>query len=199
MGKMWISFKRRKIYIFLLFLIGIICYVYFVYDINKRFPSPENYVVKEGESFLYQGIYMDVEKHEFLTYSQLNEKYHPVEAGVLEDLFYEKKNGYYLCQYLKIHNTQNEEIDLKSAYDIGNWCYESRKDYNGMTFVGCVMDGELTVEKGGISVQPGESKEVMLCYYIGREGKDIKTVKKENFKIVYSLYPTKNYILVKGD
>ena len=189
-------FTRKKRLVFSLGILGIAMCIFTGYqisDINRRFPSPEEHGVQAGETFLYQGAEITaVGNKEVYTLEELLEIYQLEESLSVTALEGIKsfRDGYYLCTDIEVFNPTSETIRFAKGYSVLCWPYEMAGSFNGMDYNSYMALNH----KYCSDLQPGEVQKLKLVYQINDSSKSREDILEETVKIIYSLYPEKDYI-----
>lgn len=178
-----IRYKRIILIVLIALLFGL--WGYLVYDMNVRYPNPEEKILRNGEQTLYKGLTLTAGDISVYSRKELEERYDY--AGV------ESTDGTYILAEVTLENNTEDKIFLSGdqplywVAEIGYLCCNGinmglsqffKTDYN-------------------IMLNPGESTELILPYYIFNINGTYDQIKKEEIRIVYSYYPTKNYIVLE--
>ena len=175
-----------------------------IYALNKNFANPENIPLEKSETSFYKGLKITPTDLCIYTWDELNEKYPAwAECYIFQNTFEsiedesEDKGGkdinFILCK-VEVENDTEYEIELvkdKFLY----WIIEAGYVVNGMD----PMTYEALNDEETCRFNPGDVKTVYLPYQIWKEDLPTDELKKTDIKIVYSYYPTKNYLFFKSD
>lgn len=192
-------FKKIAVIIFLVIIAGI--WGYMVYQINANYPASKNIAITEGEEGRYKGLRIIPEDLEICSYQEAIDKYPDLfssyssldEEGT--SLTGEMDLYNYVFVHIKIRNTMNTELSMGKE-SILYWPIE----VNG-TESNCMDMFQFTQMNPFYSktFEGGKELELILPYAIYSEYVSLEELKKSELKIVYSYYPTKNYILYEGE
>lgn len=189
--------STKKVFFFL--FLGILCIVwgYRIYDINKRFPSPEEHGVQAGETFIYQGLEITaIGNKEVYTLEEIENIYglgDVLPTGSLESIK-SSECLYYVCTDIEIFNPSSEEVSFEKGYAPMYWPYEMTASFNGMAYepyMGFNYEFHQVLK-------PKEVQNLKLVYQIIDSTKSREDILSETVKIIYSLYPEKEYIELGG-
>jgi hypothetical protein len=192
-----IRYRRIILSVVLIVIIGV--WGYFTYNINKSYPNPKNISVRQGEEFKYKGADITVDEMNVYTFDELIKKYPELQTAydvMGEDGENQKKEAKkfnYFVSIMNVKNNQSKTINFGKE-SIPNWVMEISPYANGMDFFYFQ-----TLNEGYTKVlDSGEMEQVILCYGILDEYVSIEKMRSSDIKLVYSYYPTKNYVLRKG-
>lgn len=180
--------KYRKPAGIILSIILILVWGYFVWDVNVRYPNPEEKIIRPGETGLYKGLNFQAGNINIYTKSEF-EKLYDFSSGEDED-------GTYIVAEAVFENKTEETIVLSEDQPL-YWPVEvgyqrgSNIEYGSFQALNRNYSGNTVLK-------PGEKMEVSLTFYIHQSALAYDEIKREDIRIVYSYYPTKNYILLNG-
>ena len=168
---------------------------YFTYDVNRRFPNPENIKTEQNETVDYKGISITAKEIEIYRYEQLIEHYPQLESvyDLLGGEEKESNNCYYIVTVVMENRTK--KIWNQGKESVVEWMLEVGEEYNGVDFFAF---SELNWDYHK-TMEPGESQEIKLPYSIREDYITLEEAVKEDKKIIYSYYPTKNYFFYPGE
>lgn len=192
-------FKKMILIVFCLLVLGSAGGVwgYMVYMVNQNFPAAENIAITEGEEGRYKGLRLTAGEMEIYDYEEAVSKYPALISSydsmetegtaVLEDM----KNYYYVFVHMNIRNTMNQTLDFGKE-SILYWPIEV-----GSVISNCMDMFQFTQLNPMYSRSFDENEELdmVLPYAIYKEYISLEDLKQSEIKIVYSYYPTKNYML----
>lgn len=186
-------FCKKNAMIFFLCLLFIL-WGYFTYDVNRRFPNPENIKAEQNETVDYKGISMFAKDMEIYPYDRLMERYPQLEQ--VYDLMEveDEKNDIYFIVPVTIEN-RTKDVWKQGKESIGEWVLEVGEESNGVDyfyFLEMNPDYHKTLE-------PGESQNIIIPFSINEDYLTLEEAVSEDKKIVYSYYPTKNYLFYPGE
>ncbi|MCI8365890.1 MAG: hypothetical protein HFG34_13240 [Eubacterium sp.] len=161
---------------------------YLVWDINDRYPNPEEKILLAGEQARYQGILLTAGDIKIYSSAEFDALY-DYSSG-------DEKIGTYIVIQAELKNDTEETIILSEnqpLYWIAEVGYRCSNAVNIDTFQ--ILNKDYT---GMVLIEPGEVFKVELPYFIYSINASYDVIKKQDIRVVYSYYPTKNYILSKG-
>lgn len=190
-------YRKWVILIVCLLLFGV--WAYFVYDVNERFSNPENRIVEQGQTASYKGLTIAPGEVEILSYQEMVERYPDFDSTYdemgeeAEETIHEMAHYHYILVHLSIENPTDEKISFGKE-SITLWPIEVGVQGNGMDpfmlmYFNPGYDGSFTAH---------EKMDMILPYTIYTEYLTLEEIKKEDIRVVYSYYPTKNYIFYEG-
>lgn len=180
--------RYKKLAGIILVVILFLIWGYFVWDMNVRYPNPEEKVLRPGEQALYQGLTLYAGDIEVYTREEFEELYEYSSGS--------DENGTYIVAEAVLENNTEETIALSENQPL-YWVVEvGYKCHNASEYVSFQI---LNKEYSSITVlKPGDVMELKIPYYINPIAATYDVIRKEDIRIVYSYYPTKNYILLNG-
>ena len=192
-------FKKIIMIVLLVAFAGI--WGYLVYQVNANYPAAKNIAITEGEEGRYKGLRITPEGLEICSYEEAVDKYPELVSSYssLDDegtsLTGEMDLYNYVFVHIKIRNTMDTKLSMGKE-SILYWPIE----VNGIES-NCMDMFQFTQMNPSYSrtFEAGKEIELILPYAIYKEHVSLEELKKSELKIVYSYYPTKNYILYKGD
>lgn len=171
-------------------------WAYFTYDVNHRFPNPKNISIESGESTNYKGIKITPGEIEIYDYDGLIKQY-----SQLEMLYYimdyeqeSAKDSYFFLVPITMENPTTEPWSIGKE-SIVMWVLETGTTHNGVDYSSF---SELNPDYDG-NLEPGESQEITLAFSIHKEYMTRQEAMKWDKKIIYSYYPTKNFLYYPGE
>lgn len=193
-----IPYKKILAVIISLVLIGVLGY--YIYDINAMYPNPKNIAVRQGQSFNYKGATVETTDMQVYGFEELIKEYPELETAydvMGEEGEKQKKSAKdynYFCVEMNVRNNQSQTINFVKE-GITNWVMEISTYANGMDYFYFQ-----TLNKNYKRIlEPGEMEQVFLCYGILDGYVSLQQMKADDIKLVYSYYPTKNYVLKEGE
>ena len=173
---------------------------YYTWEINAMYPNPENIPVQQGETFTYKGASItatDMQVYQFdelmTAYPDLSNAYDIMGEEGYTQKESAKENNYFTAT-LNVENNSNEVVTF-SKESILYWVIEIGVERNSADFFYFQTLNPSYTSK----LQPGEHEEVILCYGILKDYLSFTDIKNSDIKLVYSYYPTKNYVLRKAN
>jgi hypothetical protein len=183
--------RYKKIIIFIIILLWIAGSAAQIWRINSLYPNPEEKPAVKGESVLYKGLTLTAGDVEVYTWEELQEVYPDWQGGFFiqdEESTLEQYN--YIIFNITLTNETEEKISFgKEGTDM--WVMESGLVHNGSDYFAYMSLNPHIMGQ----FEPGDTETLKLPYSILREYKSIDELKSDGIKLVYSYYPTKNYIL----
>lgn len=192
---------KKIISVILLVLIS--AYIYQVVQLNQNYPNASIKKYKPGDTVIYHGLEVTLEsakilkRSEFLdTYPKIEEQYEDISQGdeefykfLLKEFIQGEADTQYISCEIKISNPTDEEIDLQKHDSLRLWKMDLKVIDNNpsLELIHALNDGSVD------SYKPGEEKEIIVPFEIPKGYLKQDDIKKYGAKIIYSLYPTKNY------
>lgn len=174
--------------LFVFFLWG-----YFVYDINVAYPSPQNIVYKENQSFEYYGMKVTAGALEICNYDEICNKIDGYKEYTKDDRI--MQNSYYILVNIHVENPSVQDISLKNT-GFTYWMIESGNCANGVSQEMIYM-----VDYSNDVYKAGSNMDIELPFYIYKENTTAKSKEElleQGIKIVAGYYPDKEYIFYGG-
>ena len=192
-------FYKRKWIILLISGILLVLWGFFTYDINQRFPNPENIGVKQGETVDYKGIKLTAGEIEIYDGQELLKHYPEVENvdDYVDDEELEYKNRNKDCYFIIHVSMENVTDNVWEAGKEGlvTWTLEAGNHAQGVgleDFLCINPDSRSTLE-------PGEKQDLKYIYRMPEEWMTVEEAGKVDKKVIYSYYPSKNYLYYPGE
>jgi hypothetical protein len=158
---------------------------YFVHDINTRYPNAKEQELRNGKQGMYKGLVLSAKNIEVYTKEAFEDKFNY--TGGKSD------EGTYVLAYLSLTNDTKETIVLENDQPL-YWIAEvGEKTSNA-----CDYDAFQKLNGSyDVLIDEGETLNIRLPYYFMNQMIDYKDVIEEQIRIVYSYYPTKNYMIME--
>lgn len=163
---------------------------YMIYRINIMYPSPENVAYQPGDTAKYKGMFMHMGEIELYD-SEEAAKTYPELADLIRGET-EQKNWFIVN--LELENSTEQKISFGKE-SIAMCVIEVGLESNGIGF----QEFMALNPDYKSSLEPGESMQVKLPYSIWEKYISPEEVENTDIKLVYSYYPTKNYILYSAE
>lgn len=179
-----INYKKMAVILVGIILAGI--WLFLTIDINRRYPNPEEKQLKAAEKGYYKGMELEVGEIELYTKEEYENRY-GVAASMTEP-------GTYITVNLTLKNNTDQAVLLDKEGPV-MWLLEVGNLYHNS----CIYQDFISLngENRGI-MEAHSSWELTLPYFVYSESVLYDRLKKEEIRIVYSYYPTKNYIWKEG-
>ncbi len=185
-------FKKRNI---ILFCCIIICSIwgYLVYDVNKRFPEPKNYVGQLNETIDYYGLSAVLKNVYYYEFDELLKIYPELKNDLNrtwgEDLSYFYDSTYVLVElYLK-----NSAKNLVNLGDLEKTPERMTLEL-GAYSNGCASFIYSCINKEVNNIfEQNTERVVYLPFSIYKQYMDMEEIKTYDVKICYQFYPEKRY------
>ena len=188
-------FCKKNMGLFFLCVLFIV-WAYFTYDVNRRFPSPENVSTQPGETTSFKGIKLTSGDMEIYDYEGLINQYPQVETAyyIMDEERKLAEDAYHFIIPVTIENSTENPWSIGKE-GILSWVMETGTTNNGMDFFSFE---ELNPDYDG-NLEPGESQEIRLTFSIIKDYMTMEEAIKWDKKIIYSYYPSKNYLYYPGE
>lgn len=187
--------RSKKLIMILMILLIFGIWVYMVYDVNHRFPNPVNIACEPGETAGYKGVTLTAGEIEIFSYDEALEHY-PSLADAYKSLGTDStdssenaRNYSYVLVHVCLENTTDNTISFGKE-SIILWTMEAGTHQNGTDFFQFTI---LNPEYRG-SVAAHETIDLILPYGMSLNYMSLEELKSSDIRIVYSYYPTKNYL-----
>ena len=193
-------FKRIMTLAAGIMLIGV--WLFLVIRINTIYATPKEYPVREGEECKYRGLTITVGDIHFCTYDELIEMWQELKVSddmseMVQALMMSEEDArrsYFITIEYDIENRTNEVLSTTNGKESMNMVIEVGASANSSQYsFGKILNKNMTD-----FFQPGEKYHVRQVYSF-YDVLSADLIKKSDIKIVYSLYPTKNYFYYPAD
>lgn len=182
--------RYKKMLAVILPLICIAC-IAAIYNVNYVYPMPKDIFYTEGETAVYKGLDITIGELELYQNEQVQTVYPEIYSGF--DSSGKDTDTNIIIANIKIKNTTDRKISLGKE-SITIWPVEAGYVGNGID-LSCFM--MLNPEYTG-SFEAGTELEVKLVYPIADRYLSWEKLNNSDIKVIYSYYPTKNYILYEA-
>ena len=170
------------------------------YRINKAYPNPENIPVKLGERTKFHGAFLTGESAEVLSpeemlenYPQLTDTYEIMGEEISKEMLQDFQQYNYMLVKVKLVNGTDCDINFGKNGDALYWIFEEGRESNAQEMF---LFQTLNPEYSGSGIKANSEQEVILVSSIMKMYQSLEELKKQEIKVVYSYYPTKNYISI---
>lgn len=182
-----IRFKKIMI-ILIICVLTTVCIVR-IYHINNRYPDPENIAVRQGETTIYKGMKLTAKELEIYTEKELLDKY-PKLADSWERNEDTKAAFTYIIANMNLKNESQQDISLGKSSITHFFLEINNVEGNA------VSQGDFIILNPDYknTFQAGSESDIKLVYEISDMYMTYNEIKGSRIKIVYSYYPTKNYL-----
>lgn len=180
----------KKMLVVILPFICIAC-IAMIYNVNRVYPMPKDIFYTEGETAVYKGLDISIGEIELYQNEQVQTVYPEIYSGF--DSSGKDTDTNIIIANIKIKNTTDRKISLRKE-GIVTWPVEAAYVGNDVD-LSCFM--MLNPEYTG-SFEAGAELEVKLVYPIADRYLSWEKLNNSDIKVIYSYYPTKNYILYEA-
>ncbi len=162
-------------------------------SINKVFPSPENKVYREGETFHYKGLEAKAGEVEIYNREEIKVAYPGIdmEDEVLENGQTEEVT--YIVANVEISNKTENTISMGKT-GVAQWILEAGLYANGADYTSFLSLNPSYSR----TFYAGDTKTIKIVFTIRNEYMTKRELEETPLKVVYSYYPSKNYIYYEG-
>lgn len=194
-------YKRFSIIFIIAAAVGV--WLYFVADMRQKFPNPENIAVMPGEEGVYKGAVIYSEDIHICDYDGLLELYPELgeETGsidmpyMMESRETARQKTYIAVEYV-LENRGDEEVQLLHPKEnLINMVIEAGAYTNGADYA---FAKRLNPSLGR-SLGAGEKQQIRLVFSFFEFNLSIEEAEQSDIRLVYSLYPTKEYLYYTMD
>lgn len=187
----------KKIIIAVTALIFFIVSGFMIYNVNTDYPNAEEKAFKVGEVTRYKGLKLTVGELEIYTEKELIEKYE--DTNIAEQIIkgnLDAAESTYIIANVTLENDTDETITFGKLDSLGYWIIEVGMTSNGTLNFQYVINPNWDSLK---SYSVGEVQNVKLLYCLTKNKISYDQIKQSDVKIIFSYYPTKNYLLYEGE
>ena len=185
--------RYKKIIIGIIVLALFSCSVFMIYNVNSVFPNTDEKIYRTGDETRYRGLKLTVGEMNIYTEDEFAEKY-PDTKDINEMFNYENAKNYVVVN-ITLENDTDENIQFGKFGSVTGWVVETCMNANGIdNFVFSVLNPSYSR-----LILSGAKKEIILPFEIPEEWATYDELRESDKKIIYSLYPTKSYILLEGE
>lgn len=191
----------KKIIIAVPILIFFAVSVFMIYNVNSVYPNAEEKAYREGDVTRYKGLKMTVGEVEIYTEDELIEEYADIDINgklTTEGYIVEGEHiseGTYIIVNITLENDTDETITFGKLDDIYYWITEVGMTANS-TFLRLFFEINPVIYS---SFSAGDVQEMKLLYRMDERNISYEQLKQNDIKVVFSYYPTKEYLLYEGE
>lgn len=185
--------RYKKIIIVVVVLVFFLVSIFMIYNINTVFPSAVEKAYRVGDTTRYKGLKLTVGDVEIYTEEEIMEKYPDIQSGLEKERYVNDKSTYIIANFT-LENDTDEAVSFGKLDHILYWVIETNMDRNGASPLFFQLNPEFDS-----SFSSGEVQEIKLLYQISEVWTSYEEIIHSDKKIVFSYYPTKSYLLYKGE
>lgn len=170
-------------------VVALISGILMIYQVNQTYPNPQHEVIRPGEIAKYKGLVLYAGNIEVYETGEVKTVYTDVD----EELF--EEDAYWVIINVELENQTEEEIKLTKER-LTDWRLEAGVHMNGIS-AGAFMQLNPDFHSDW---KAGEKQSVKLPFSIWKKSLEQtgQVMKETDIMLVYSYYPTKNYILYEA-